>query len=197
MSRYTDDILRKSYLSFRDFYSSKKAMKIETALPIRLPNFPEDISENIVRLIIRNYEGYNDVLWSKEVNKPGDLISETLGIIEVKCSSSSGPCSFGPVKEFNVWFFLDVRNFEDDIFICHKVDLSSQSSQWKNLKVNNLQTLEMQSKQKRRPRANWDTIIYPQLKEYCHKVYEGSFEGIFLNEPTIMMNFNEDNDVFE
>lgn len=197
MSKYTEDTLRTSYQLFYDFYCAKKRMKTSTGLPLRLPNFPEDISENIVKLIIWNYEGTRDVVWAKEESKPGDLNSDSIGIIEVKCSSSSGPCTFGPDKTFDRLFFLDVRNFEDDVFICWKIDLTSHSQQWKNLKVNNKQTFEEQCKQKRRPRANWDTIIYPQLKDYCYKIYEGSFSGIFQNEHHLMMSFNHETDVYE
>lgn len=41
------------------------------------------------------------------------------------------------------------------------------------------QTFEDQTKQGRRPRIIWE-YLQPQLKSYCSKVYEGTFEDIFI-----------------
>jgi hypothetical protein len=56
---------------------------------------------------------------------------------------------------------------------------------WKNIKVKEGQTKGEKGKTKgeqgeegRRPRINWEGL-YPQIKEHCKKVYEGTFEGIF------------------
>ena len=40
------------------------------------------------------------------------------------------------------------------------------------------QTFEEQCIQGRRPHINWEAL-YPQIKEHCEKVFEGSFDDIF------------------
>ena len=39
-------------------------------------------------------------------------------------------------------------------------------------------TVEEQTKQGRRPRINWASL-YPMIKNYCTKVFEGEFNDIF------------------
>ena len=41
------------------------------------------------------------------------------------------------------------------------------------------ETHDDQSKQGRRPHISWDRL-YPQIDTLCEKVYDGTFEGIFI-----------------
>jgi hypothetical protein len=59
--------------------------------------------------------------------------------------------------------------------------LTIDSEEWKNIKVNKNQTFEDQTKNGRRPRIGWNSL-HPQIEMYCHKVYEGTFESIFIEE---------------
>lgn len=48
---------------------------------------------------------------------------------------------------------------------------------FKNIKMNKNQTCKEQCDEKRRLHISWDKL-YPQIHEYCEKIYEGSFDEI-------------------
>lgn len=185
MDKYSADILRRRYTQYRLNTLELVGIIKETGLPIRNENPPEDITENIVKFILRN-QGDQSCVWAKSVGKPGDLYSYVERIQEVKAFTSDGPCSFGPKKVFNVIYFLDLRQWIQDKFVLWRVTLSNESDEWKKLKMNSTQTFEDQSTQGRRPHIGFDKI-YDQLKDarmsngdpVCSKIYEGSFDGIF------------------
>lgn len=182
---YTKEILVKRFENFRNFYIDDEKL-IKNGLPIRHQNTPEDITENIAKFIIRKYENEVSTVWCKGVDKKygltGDLYSNKYDKkmpIEVKSFTSDGPSQFGPDKKFSVLYFLDLRNcmLENEI-ILWKVHLNYLSEEFKNIKVNKLQTLGEQLLQGRRPHISWDKI-YPQISDFCEKIYQGTFENIF------------------
>lgn len=67
----------------------------------------------------------------------------------------------------------------DNLFILWKVNVTSESPEWKQMKMNKTQTREDQCGEGKRPRMSWDNI-HKQLGELCVKIYEGSFDGIFI-----------------
>jgi len=183
---YDETILIERYTNFRNMYISDERL-IKMGMRIRHQNTPEDITENIAKFIIRNYENDISCVWCKGVDKKhglvGDLYSEKYGKIapiEVKSFTSNGPSQFGPTKRFSVLYFLDLRNWLNDNIILWKVNLNYMSSEFKNIKVNKKQTMEQQIFQGRRPHINWDNI-YNQISDFCEKIYEGTFENIFVN----------------
>ena len=97
---------------------------------------------------------------------------------EVKAFTSDGPSSFGPKKKFGVIYFLDMRQWLTDKFILWKVNLTSESPEWKGIKMNKTQTHEEQCEEGRRPHISWNNI-HSQIPDKCIKVYEGNFEDIF------------------
>lgn len=177
--KYIADVLRQRVFAFISYVRSYMDLPPHIRKLIRGINIPEDISENIVKFIIRNFGGDIECLWCKSVGMSGDLFSKKDGIIEVKAFSSNGPSSFGPRKKFNVIYFLDMRSWiQDDVITLWKVNLSNESPQWKTLKMNKKEDNATQSDRGVRPHIAWDKI-YPQISEHCTKVYEGTFEGIF------------------
>ena len=179
--KYTHTILRKRYMMYRESYNNTAEIIKTTGLPIRHQNPPEDITENIAKFIIKNYDNDPSCKWAKSIGVTGDIYSEKYTIespAEIKALTSDGPSSFGPDKKFSVIYFLDMRKWLDDIFILWRVNLTSESSEWKELKMNKTQTFEQQCKQGRRPHIAWDKI-YPQISNHCIKVFQGTFEGIF------------------
>jgi hypothetical protein len=149
-----------------DIYKKKKKKH-------RLPNFPEDISENIVKYIIKKKFDYCP-LWD---TKKGDLFYKGAQL-EVKCFSSCGPSSFGPNESWDEIYFLDATNFLNDKFKCYKINLSNKDKKWKKIKVNSTQTYEDQCVQKRRPRISFKRIK-AQLEDNIELIYSGSFDDIF------------------
>ena len=179
---YSDDILRQRYTRFKDNYIYTNDLITTYGLHIRHQNPPEDITENIAKFAIRNYDNDSTCVWAKSVNKKGDLYSEkypNYSQPEIKAFTSDGPSSFGPQKKFGIIYFLDMRQWLSDKFILWKVNVSDESSEWKQIKMNKTQTYEDQCNEGRRPHISWDNI-YSQIPNKCIKVYEGSFEGIFL-----------------
>ena len=91
--------------------------------------------------------------------------------------------SFGPKKKFGVIYFLDMRQWLNNKFILWKVNVSSDSPEWKQIKMNKTQTHEEQCEKGRRPHISWDNI-HPQISNKCIKVYDGNFEDIFTKPTT-------------
>jgi hypothetical protein len=185
VDRYSPEVLRRRFVLYRDSEIAVRNLITEVNLPIRSQNPPEDITENIVKFILRK-NGDNTCVWAKCVDRPGDLFSEREGVQEVKAFTSGGPCSFGPDKEFNVIYFLDMRDYLSDKFVLWRFAVTNESPEWKGLRVNVAQTFDDQARQGRRPHIAFDKI-YEQLKDVrtssgdllCTKVYDGPFEGIF------------------
>jgi len=173
MDNYTPDILKQRFTTFKEYTMSLQTI-IDLGVKARRPNFPEDMSENIIKFIIQNKLDDKSSSW----NCDGDLISEKEGIQECKCFTSAGPSSFSPKSKWDVIYFLDATNWQDDKFILYRVALKATSDEWKNIKVNKTTTFNSQCKQGRRPRINWK-YLKPQIEDFCSVVYEGTFEGIF------------------
>jgi len=181
---YDEDTLKSRFINFKNTYISDEQL-IKNGLKIRHQNTPEDITENITKFIIRNYENDTSCVWCKGVDNKygltGDLFSnnyEKNAPIEVKSFTSNGPSQFGPGKKFGVLYFLDLRKWLNNTIVLWKVNLNYLSSEFKNIKVNKKQTMEEQLSESRRPHISWDNI-HPQIPEFCEKIYEGTFEGIF------------------
>ena len=183
VDKYTPEILRKRFNRFKEDYIELSLLKETTGLPIRHQNIPEDITENIVKFVMQNYDNDKTCKWAKSIGKKGDLYSEKYPEVsppEVKAFTSDGPSSFGPKKQFGVIYFLDMRNWIiDNLFVVWKVNVSNNSSEWKKIKMNKSQTNEDQCEEGRRPHISWDNIRN-QLQDKCVKIYEGTFEDIFI-----------------
>lgn len=173
---YTKEILIEQYNLHKSYVEGRKNTTKKVGVKIRLPCIPEDISENIIKQIIHNK--LNDKTSSWDCKK-GDLYSQKEGKQECKCFTSDGPPSFTPKTDWDVIYFLDAKNWLNDKFILYRVLLKRTSTEWKNIKVSKTQTFEDQTKQGRRPRITWDSL-QPQIASYCSKVYEGTFEDIFI-----------------
>ena len=186
VDKYTPDVLRKQYTSYRNHYNATAETITSTGLPIRHQNPPEDVTENIAKFIIRNFQNESSCKFAKAIGKKGDLFSKKYTELqppEVKSFTSNGPSSFGPKKKFGAIYFLDMRKWLTDSFVLWHVNLTNESPAWKKLKMNKTQTNEEQCDEQRRPHISWDKI-YPHISEHCTKVYEGTFEGIFT-PPTL------------
>ena len=184
IDNYTMEILQRRFNAYKTTYIDTVHIITTTNLPIRHQNPPEDITENITKFIIHNYDNDTSCKWAKCIGLNGDLYSDKYdhdSPIEVKAFISNGPSSFGPTKKFGVIYFLDMHKWLENIFILWKVNLNYNSPEWKQIKMNKTQTYSDQCNEKRRPHISWDKI-YSQLSTFCNKVYEGPFENIFINQ---------------
>lgn len=140
---------------------------------IRRTNFPSEVSENIAKYaLFKKYKIMPN--WD---TKKGDLI---IGYkrIEVKCFTSNGPISFGPMEEWDWLILVDGRLYKNKIFKIYKLPYSTKSIIWNNLKVNKKETIEMQCEQKRRPRITFNHM-QEQLKDHLQIIFSGKLEELF------------------
>ena len=175
LDMYSKEILKQQYEIHKNYVISRKNSSNILNINFRLPYIPEDISENMIKFIIHK-NGDNTSSW----NCKGDLLSSIEGKQECKCFTSTGPISFTPSSEWDSIYFLDATEWLNDCFKLYKFPYKRTSDEWKNIKVNKNQTFEDQSLQGRRPRINWSGL-YPQIKEKCCLVFQGSFEDIIVD----------------
>lgn len=141
----------------------------------RRSNLSEGFTENLAKNIIFKVSNYRPT-------KPcfGDLFAEDdficknklfkRGKIEIKCTSSSGPISFGPNENWSTLFIIDLSdlinldnynttNIKEEILSrnikMYGIPRSNEDIIWKNIKVNKKETISDQYKQKRRPRITF------------------------------------------
>lgn len=173
---------RKDNFTYKDVYRllnyyiqyCKKIIHINRKLrkKIRLPNFPSEISENIVKFIL-----YHKRKIMPEWCRTGDLI--LMGKkLEIKAYISKGPSSFDPTEKWYRLYFLDCSNFMTKHFICYEILLTNKDTIWKHLKVNKHQTYHEQCIQKRRPRFHLNYIL-PQLhSRYYRKIFDSTLSSL-------------------
>lgn len=173
---YTKDLLKEQYAIHKSYVNGRIHTTKRIGVKVRLPCIPEDISENIIKQIIHNKLNDKTSRWDCKL---GDLHSQKEGKQECKCFTSDGPPSFTPSSNWDVIYFLDARNWLNDKFVLYRIPLKRTSEEWKSIRVSKAQTFEDQTKQGRRPRITWESL-YPQISSHCVKVYEGTFEDIFI-----------------
>ena len=173
---YTSQILQHQYALHKLYVTQRINTTKNIGIKVRLPSIPEDISENIIKQIIHNKLNDKTSIWNC---KTGDLHSQIENKQECKCFTSDAPLSFTPSSDWNVIYFLDARNWLNDKFILYKFSYARTSIEWKNIKVSKTQTFIDQTKQGRRPRITWKSL-YPQIQQYCNKIYDGTFMDIFI-----------------
>jgi len=174
--KYTQEFLKEQFALHMKYTEGRINTSKRAGIKVRLPSIPEDITENIIKFIIHNKCGDLTTSWNC---KTGDLVSKKEGKQECKCFTSDGPLSFTPTSDWDVIYFLDARNWLNNKFILYKSSLKKSSTKWKQIKVNKNQTFNNQCDEKRRPRLSWE-LLYSQIVPDCIKIYEGSFEDIFI-----------------
>jgi hypothetical protein len=177
----TRKVLTKRYTRLLEFEKAEIADDAELGYITRRHGLPDHISENIVKFVIHNHVGDATCTWSTDV---GDLKSESLKTVECKSFTSDGPTSFGPTQKWDHIFFLDARNWLTDNLVVWQVAVPNTDPLWTTIKVNKKETKSDQSGDMRRPRIKWESL-YPQIKDHCKKVFEGTFEEIFTTKAPV------------
>jgi hypothetical protein len=140
----------------------------------RMPNFPEVISENIIRNLIES----NENVICKRNRTSGDLDVDGIKI-ECKAFTSDGPCSFGPSEKWNRIYFLDATKYKDDFYILYRVDLKNDDQIFKNIKVNKKETFGDQILLGRRPRIQFKSL-YNQIEPYTKIIFKGGLINLTI-----------------
>ena len=155
-----------------EYINKLKDFKKKTNCALRFPNFPECISENIIKEYINIIEKRN----CSSSTTCGDLeVIEGKNIIkiEVKCFTSIGPTSFGPCESWDEIYFLDAFNFINKQFKIYKLKLSNDSKKFKSVKINSDKTYEQVCNEGKRPRISFK-LLKEQLNNDFQMIYEGS-----------------------
>lgn len=114
----------------KDIINKRKINKILGTKKIRMPNFPSEISENLVRLMIKKVTNI-EYDWNTDI---GDLyLSDGSTYLEIKAFSSLGPLSFGPTEKWNILYVLDSIDFMQKKFRLYKVNLKNTDLEWRNV----------------------------------------------------------------
>lgn len=174
--KYTLDILKKQYIIHKSYVFNRKKSSELLKIKFRLPNFPEDISENIIKFILHK-KGDTTSDWNCE---RGDLFSKIEGKQECKSFSSNGPSSFSPSSQWDTLYFLDAVKWMDNKFVLYRINLPSSSENWKNVRITKKETFGQLCEKKIRPRIVWSKL-YPQISDFCEKIFDGNIFEI-LNE---------------
>lgn len=175
---YTKAVLLKRVESYRTFCkdidiinniisrTTQRKKKI-----IRRPPFPEDISENLVRLVQKNCD------WNCDT---GDLLSSDGKKFEVKCFSSQGPLSFGPTAKWDILFVVDAMDFiENNKFKVYKIDLSHTDEDFRSIPMNKNknETMGRQRDQGRRPHINPKPFLN-HVDEFKTIIFDGNINDL-------------------
>jgi len=160
-----------------EYVKKLENFKNKTKCKLRYPNFPECISENLVKEYINfkekricNCSQTGGDLEVYEKNKKENIIKK----IEVKCFTSNGPTSFGPTEKWDEIYFLDAVNFRNKNFKLYKLKLANNSSTFESMKINSTKDYKTVCGEGKRPRINFK-YLYEQLEKDIELVYEGSF----------------------
>ena len=152
--------------------------KLKNEKVIRLPNYPSEITENIVKFAICKGTGFMPN-WN---TKKGDLVLLNKQI-EVKGSVdllNGGPSSFGPTENWDIIYFIDCVNSIKKEFKIWKINLSNTSDEWKQIKVNKNETYYDQCLKGRRPRINFPKIIGQIPKKFVSIIFDGHINSLIF-----------------
>ena len=143
---------------------------------LRLPQYPPEITENLVKFVI--IKKYNSTpSWD---TKKGDLYLDGKQL-EVKGSCdllNGGPSSFGPTEKWDSIYFVDAIDRKYKKFKVYEIKLSNNNEIWKNIKVNKNNTYEEQCLQGRRPRITFKNLIKQIPNKYINIIFHGYIDDL-------------------
>ncbi|MDB9759356.1 Bsp6I family type II restriction endonuclease [Candidatus Pelagibacter sp.] len=135
--------------TFNKYKSINKVLKGKLK-GTRIMNFPEALSESVFCLAMncgkllsaKKTSGYSTSFDAYDTAREKR--------IQIKCSASSGPTSFGPRSEYDEIYFVDFKSngLIDGTYKIYKIENDDIDS----VKVNKNQSLVDQQKQNKRPR---------------------------------------------
>lgn len=165
------------YINFLKDINKKLSYK-----KIRLPNYPSDISENIVKFVI--LKKYN--VCGNWDTKSGDLYLLDK-LIEIKGFSSDGPSSFGPTEKWDWLYFIDCKDTLNKNFKVYEIKLSNNNDIWKNIIIsgnnikNNIKKLgdtNCSTKGGIRPHICFNQIKIQLTEKYCKLIFDGNISDL-------------------
>jgi DNA (cytosine-5)-methyltransferase 1 len=184
---YTKEIFLEQYHATKEYQRQRGTVNKGVALPA-------DISEMIVCLILRRRGDKR----CRPARK-GDLVSDTEGVIQVKCFTSNGPTSFGARTYWDVLYFLDAREWmEDDRFRLYRIGVGSRDDRWLDLRFTESKTFGQMIRREDdddgipvRPRCSFERL-QSQLGDLCEMIFHGTIHDILRDEDVPDMSLIDD-----
>jgi len=151
-------------------------------MKIRQPNFPESISEYLIKFYIEMFE-------NRKCTKAtiGDLEIDG-NRIEVKCFTSRGPTSFGPSEKWKQLYFMDATMiYTNGRIKIYKCESSNDSEMWQKVQVNKNENFLDKCKKGHRPRIKFKSLLLQQSLQFLPNsflqlVYDGHVDLLFKEE---------------
>ena len=154
VSRKTDEVsYRDDYQQCLDILGAYRDYVLKIKGKCRRPNFPEYVSETLVRLVMKTIQN-TDSIHAKDLLTPDGLH------IQVKCFSSQGPTSFGPRTKMDRLYIVDATRYEEEFFSVYAYENINEIMK---LSVNCHENIGDQCQQGRRPRIAPDHMIHGRL----------------------------------
>lgn len=170
---YTRAILRRRLSAYKDMVESvDDTNKYLFERQIRLPNFPEDVSENIAKFALATHFDSTPI-WEVE-RSDLEVDGER---VEVKAFVSDGPSSFGHREPWDHLCFVDARNFRDNHFRVYLISIPNTHPDWMNLKITKRRTFADKCKKKIRPRIKFDDVI-KQIPQHIKLIFDGGLNDL-------------------
>ena len=159
----------KTFKSTFQKYKSLNKILIEKLKGTRIMNFPDALSESVFcyamncgkLLGAKNSSGYSTSFDAYDHKREKR--------IQIKCSASSGPTSFGPRSEYDEIYFVDFKS-EGKIDGTYKI-YKLENDDIDSVKVNKNQSLVDQQKLDRRPRFEIRSALV--LKKNLKPIFVG------------------------
>lgn len=145
---------------------------------IRMPNFPEYISENIARFALQLYLNLPEPPSRDTKSGDLDLLSYK---IEVKTFSSDGPISFGPSEKWDQLVLVDARDYMNNNYYIYLIEYSNDSLEFSSIMVNKSTSYLDMCKTGKRPRINPLKLIDQLIENMVaiEKIFSGSLTQFF------------------
>lgn len=152
---YTYDVLLCNFNIYRTYAESRRISSIIYNLKYQEPIMPNDVSDNIIKFIIRQFSG--QLCYS---TKTGQIFSAKFGRIECKTIThiKKEVITFLNGETLDTVCFLDLRNWLDNRFILYIANVSGECGQ--------------QLSNNKRISIKWESIKY--LSE---QIYDGTLEN--------------------
>lgn len=164
--------LLNNYIDYNNVIKNLKNQNNMKHKKFRYSNFPSEISENIVKMVLQKK---NKMSPQWDIKK-GDL-QYIHKILEVKAYTSDGPSSFGPTETWDYLYFIDCQDYINYNFKVYEIKLSNTNEKFYSIKVSEKETYKEQCIVGKRPRIKFH-LLQKQLNKYTKLIFDGDINQL-------------------
>ena len=178
MDNFNFEILNKLLNNYINYTKTIDDLNInlDKNAKIRRPNFPSEISENIVKYAINKKYKIMPV-WKLN---GGDLTIMNKKIEVKGFSKLEPPSSFGPTEKWDTLYFVDCCNYIKKHFQVYEIKLNNNSKIFRSLQINykKRETFENQCNDGKRPRISFLKIQQQLTNKYCKLIFNDNINKL-------------------